>query len=456
VQRRFGRLGDRLLGIVELTQEQHHLANFSPALYQAAVRQVADEAREYDFRESISARPAKKMAFGAGVVLAGWLGVSLVLPEASWNAFLRWAAPMGGIPRYTLVELEGLPREMIVPHGEPFAVSGIVRYRSFWKPGRVVGQLLTLPKIKGAVDSGKINLQIPGQVEDSVLRVHVGDAVAAIKISPVYRPSLRELTAQIQLPAYLQYPDVSQPVESGTLNAVEGSRISFHGNISRALASAEMQPADGVVTKLTVEGRNFVTAPAQPDGIAEYTFNWRDDLGLSNAAPLRLSVAMQKDAPPVPDLPGMPRETAMLDSDVLRIRVDANDDYGVRDFGLTWEVSSDTPLTESIIKEAKIMTSSPHAAKASRVFLWSPRMFRVPADSTVELQGFARDFYPDRERARTGIYRITVLSPEEHAELVREQLEGALAKIEEVTRLQEKIAANLRDARDNQKLAASQ
>ena len=101
-------------------------------------------------------------------------------------------------------------------------------------------------------------------------------------------------------------------MQSGSLRAVEGSRIAFHGKISRALSSALMQPDGGEAAPLKINGDDFTSAAAQPEGMADYTFNWRDDLGLSNAAPLRLSVAMQKDAPPMPDLLGLPREAALL------------------------------------------------------------------------------------------------------------------------------------------------
>ncbi len=456
VQKRYRRLGDRLLGIVELANEQRHQSNFSPELYHAAIHQVAAEASQFDFCRSVSARPAKKIAIGAAGALACWLALALALPQASRNAFLRWAAPMAGIERYTLVQLNGLPKELIVPHGEPFLISGTVRYRSIWKPGRVTGQWLNLPKIVGAVDSGKIHLQIPGQVEDGALRVRVGDAVAEIKVTPVYRPSLRELTANIQLPGYLQYPDQTQTVQSGSLQAVEGSRISFHGKTSRALTGAVMQPPGGEVSLLKITGDSFTSAPAQPQGIAEYVFNWRDDLGLSNASPLRLSVAMQKDAPPMAELPDLPRESAMLFSDVLHIRAEASDDFGVRDLGLTWDVAADRPTADGYTSEVKIMTPSSHVKKAQKTFLWSPRTFGIPADSTVELQGYARDYFPNRERSRTPAYHIRILSQEEHAELIRGELEDVMARMEEVTRLQEKIVANLHDLQGNEKLSESQ
>jgi hypothetical protein len=456
IQKKHRLLGDRLLGIVELSHEQCHLANFSPALYHAAIQQVAGEAEKYDFRQSVNIRPAEKFAGGAGIILIGWLGICLLFPQAGWNSFIRWLAPANDIPRYTLVSLDGVPQKMVVAHGEPFVVSGHVQYRSFWKPGRVAGRLPTLPKIEGAVNAGQFHLLIPGQVENGLLHLRVGDAAAEIKVTPVYRPALRELTAQIQLPAYLQYPDQTQLVQSGSLLVLEGSKVAFLGKTSRPLASAQMRPSAGDATALKIEMGNFHSTPAPLDGMGEYVFNWQDDIGLSNAAPLRISVATQKDAPPIPDLPGLPHTTAMLDSDVLHIQAEAVDDFGVRDLGLTWETESDTPLTEGITSEIKTMTASPRVKKIQKVFLWSPRSFHIPADSTVELQGYARDYFPERERARTSVYHIRILSREEHAELVREQLDAIMARIEEVTCLQEKVASNLHDTQDNPKLSDTQ
>ena len=137
VQKKYRRLGDRLLGVVELANEQEHLSNFSPALYQAAIAQVAEEAQEFDFRQSVNARPAKNSGWTAAALALCLLAASLALPQASWNAWLRWIEPGASVPRYTLVVLDGFQPELIVPHGEPFEISGTVRYRSFWKPSRV-------------------------------------------------------------------------------------------------------------------------------------------------------------------------------------------------------------------------------------------------------------------------------------------------------------------------------
>jgi hypothetical protein len=456
VQKKYRRLGDRLLGIVELANEERHNANFSPALYHAAISQVADEARGYDFGQSVSTRAARKTASMAAALACCLALLFVVLPQPGWNAFLRWALPTASINRFTLVALEGLPKELIVPHGESFNITANVEYRSFWKPRRAFGLWPRQPAVESGVEGGQIRLQIPGQVENGVLEVRVGDARAGVKVRPTYRPSLQELAAQIQLPDYLHYPEQNQVLQNGSLLAVEGSKMAFRGKVSRDLASALMQDGGENPAPLKISGDSFTTGQTKPDGLSEFTFNWRDQLGLTNAAPLRLSVQMQPDAAPVPEIVEMPREIAVLNSDVLSIRVQARDDFGVRDFGLSWDMTADSPPTDMATSEVKTQTASSGVKTAEKVFLWSPSMYRIPMDSTVEMEGFARDFFPDRERSRTALYRIRVLSPEEHAELVRQQLEGLLTQVEEVTRLQEKIVAGLAEVKDADKMAPAQ
>lgn len=456
VQKRYRLLGDRLLGIVELAQEKEHGGNFSPALYHAAIRQVADEARGYDFAKSVSATPARRWALGTAAAAVCLVLTFLLLPRAAVNSLARWFLPAASIPRYTLVELSGVPAHLIVAHGEPFHVTANVRYRSFWKPRHGWAWWPRQPRIDSTVAAGKIELTIPGQTEQGVLKVKVGDAQALVNVEPEFRPALQNLSAEVVLPAYLRYPKQTQPVQAGSLTAVAGSGLTFTGTATRQLAQASVQNGDGTAAPLKIHGEKFTTGEYRPDGASEYIFNWTDSLGLSNAVPLRLAVQMQPDAAPTPEIMELPREVAMLASDVLRVRVRASDDYGVSDYGLMWDLTEDSPHGDVASTEIKTQASAPNLTAAEHTFLWSPSLFRIPQDSTVELEGYARDYYPDRDRALTGVYRIRVLSPEEHAEAVREQLENVMGQIEEVTRLQEKVVTTLADVKDGQKMPDAQ
>ncbi|MGD0410714.1 MAG: hypothetical protein ABSC18_03360 [Verrucomicrobiota bacterium] len=451
VQKKYRRLGDRLLGIVELANEREHLSNFSPALYQAAIAQVAEEAQEFDFRQSVNARPAKNSGWTAAALALCLLAASLALPQASWNAWLRWIEPGASVPRYTLVVLDGFQPELIVPHGEPFEISGTVRYRSFWKPSRVFAGFGRRAGIQAAAQSGQVRLQIPGQVENGVLQVRVGDALARVAIRPSHRPSLQQLSASIHWPDYLRYPDQSEPVQGGTFRALEGSRVSFVGTVSRPLAAASMQDGGQNPVALPVKGPTFSTEPAEAAAADELVFNWRDQLGLTNAAPWRLALQQESDQPPQPELPDQPRTTAILVSDVMRIREAAQDDFGVRDLGLAWDVVSEAGQPDTLLSEIKAEMTSPQQKKVEDIFLWSPSLYHIPADSTVELQGFAQDYFPKRQPVHTASYVIRVLSPESHAELLRQDLEALMAQIEDVTRLQEKIVSDTREVKESSK-----
>ena len=204
MQKKYRRLGDRLLGIVELADEKQRPPNFSPELYRAAIHQVAAEAIQYDFRQAISPQGAKARGWTLLGIFVPTLLIWLVLPVAGWNSFRRWAAPTAAIARYTLVDLAGLPRQQIVPHGEPFQVKCAVQYRSFWHPGRASAQYAKQPWIESPVSGEQVHLRIPGQVQRGVLKIRVGDARRELFVFPMHRPSLKQI-AEVELPDS-QYP----------------------------------------------------------------------------------------------------------------------------------------------------------------------------------------------------------------------------------------------------------
>ncbi len=297
VQRHYRRLGDRLLGIVELADETKRPPNISPALCQAAIQQVSTEAVKFDFREAVASRKPK-IYFIASVFALGLLVTPWVLaPTASWNALVRWLAPASRIPRYTFVSLDKLPALLPVPHGEPFQIECGLSLRSFYKPSQAHAQFEQQPPIQAPISKGKVTFQVPGQTRPGQLSLRVGDVTRKIRIEPTLRPALKKMMAQIQLPAYLQYPPAQEEIRNGVLSYLEGSQLIFKGTATRALASASfVAPTNGTPSPLTVQGEQFSTAPVKLDDLAHCAFQWRDQLGLASAAPWTLALQPQKDA----------------------------------------------------------------------------------------------------------------------------------------------------------------
>ncbi len=456
VQKKFRRLGDRLLGIVELSTESKHDANFSPELYQAAINQVSNETVQFDFREAVDKRRSKKLIFATvGLALLALLP-SLIIPAASQNVLSRWIAPLAAIPRYTLVKLEDLPAQIVVPHGEVFQLDAAVQYRSFWKPSRATAQVEKQNRLSASVANDRVQFQIPTQIQNGVLRVKVGDATRDVAVVPTHRPALKEIEASVQLPEYLQTLATNQPINNGNLNLLEGSQFSLRGRVSRNLRSAQIYDGKNSAN-LTASKDEFTTGIFTNNAALQYSFAWQDHLGLSNATPWKLSVRPQKDLPPLPAIPDMPSDMAMLNTDVLEIKTVAKDDYGVFDLGLSWDFEADSIRPQgSSVTEVKVQPSSPHLKNLEKTFRWSPAIYRIPEDSSVELQAFARDYLPGRERAQSSVHRIHILGKEKHAELVRQKLESLLARVEEVARLEEKVMANTTDVSENEKLTDPQ
>src|SRR5688572_30837207 len=281
VQRRFQLLGDRLLGIVELSSEEKHLHGFSPELYRAAIRQVASDAAPYDFTEAVPrnafSRASRLAIIGAGLAVATFL----VFPKAGFNAAARAAAPWANVPRFTLVEIAGLPNELLVPHGEQFQISGQVIYRSFWKPGRIGAWFGRMRSGEAKVNSGAFNLSLAGRTEDGILRVKAGDAEARVRVRPLLRPSLKGLEAKVDLPDYLKLPQRTENAQGGSLTVVEGSKAAFHGKVSRPLKTAEalISAEERLATK--TDSDRFTTAAIAVDNVQLAEFRWQDQFGFT-------------------------------------------------------------------------------------------------------------------------------------------------------------------------------
>jgi len=446
VQHGHRRLGDRLLGIVELAEEQQAPKNMSLALCRAAIRQVSAEATKFDFSAVVDGRPARIATLALAAIFVPVVFAFAVAPAAGWNALQRWAAPVAGIPRYTFVALESIPPKLVVPLGEPFELVTKVNYRSFWKPASASGRFEVQSKISAPVKDGTFRLTIPGQTQDGVLRVRLGDATHAIAVKPLHRPALKQLTANVTLPDYLQYPPTNQIVQNAALPVLEGSRVALAGTATRPLASAEVAVDKAEPMSLLLTGEKFNSGSLKLDAASQAAFDWRDEFGLKPVAPWLLAVRPTKDAAPRVDLGDLPLELSILETDVLPLKFSAADDFGVREgFVNTEIVASLDPTNTPAIGQFKKAAAGPQERRFTNTFLFSPTVLRIPADSVVEVKGRATDFMPGREPGESVTHRINVVGLARHAELVRQQLDAVFAQVEEVTRKEEAIAAATRE-----------
>ena len=138
-------VGDRLLGIVELSQATR-ATDASPALCRAAIEQVAADTRNYDFRGSVPT--PRHQRWGVAAAISGLLAViALSIPGAGWNALQRWANPFGTTARYTFAQIQVPSSRLVVPIGEPFAFDVTLDDATAWEPGSATARYGNQPTV---------------------------------------------------------------------------------------------------------------------------------------------------------------------------------------------------------------------------------------------------------------------------------------------------------------------
>ena len=94
------RVGDHLLGVLELAHSDSEQAR-SLRLCEAAIEQVAEDARHRDFRAAVPNPRHRTWAAVAAVPLAIAAGLFAIAPAAALNALSRLVNPWSPVPRYT-------------------------------------------------------------------------------------------------------------------------------------------------------------------------------------------------------------------------------------------------------------------------------------------------------------------------------------------------------------------
>ncbi len=457
VQKRYRRLGDRLLGIVELADPHARPSNYSAELCHAAIAQVAGEASSFDFQQAAGEREPRRYLIAFIALAALVAAVFAIAPEAGWNALLRWLSPVANVERYTFVTIDSLPDHLVVAQGEPFEIAVGIAHNSYWHPATARSHFDGQPAVEVPIRDGMAAFHFPGQTQERLLWLSVGDVTRSICIVPEVRPDLRQIRVRLDLPPYLRYPPQDQTIEAGALSFLPGSSAVFSGEAVRNLASATLEgekPAP-----LEIHGPHFQTSPILLELERDITISWRDTLGLDGPAPMTIHATPVEDLPPEIELTGLEASIAILPEETVPIDLASTDDYGVRLITFAWQTAATSPMdSPGPLHEIKLADGQPQAKSLTGHYDFSPDLLQIPADTTVLVRGLAVDYYPDRQPVSSPIYRIHVLSREAHARLIHDQFEKLMEQFEELTRRQEAILQSGKAVRSQapQKLAGDE
>lgn len=415
LSRRFPSLGDQLLGILELAEDKADQRH-SMRLCQAAIEQVASDAKALNFSDAIPPskdRPA--VAFAIGMLIV-WVVLLLVVPLAAKNALARFAMPWRDTPRYTFAAVSPLPSQIVVPHGEAFPIELKLKSDTAWHPqmGRASlrSQVLT-----AQADGDSFRFEVPPQIAASDLHLRVGDWMQTVHIQPMSRPELTAIRGTIQLPEYLQRSEpLERDIRGGAISAVKGSEITFQATASRELAAATVAGQ-----KLDPHDTSFLSSPIPVDQSKEIEFDWTDIHQLTGKDKFMLSLTADEDQAPTVMVDGLPHRRVVLDSEQLVFQVTARDDFGVREVGIQWKGLENELNPKPTSGDRVLATGGPEKMALPLQGTFTATSLGIEPQA-LELEVYAIDYKPGRSRVLSSKHLLFVLSAEDHAIWITEQL----------------------------------
>ncbi|MDG2384466.1 MAG: hypothetical protein P8N76_22550 [Pirellulaceae bacterium] len=427
LRHRYPRLGDQMLGIVELAKSEVEQER-SEALCQAAMQQVDQETAKRDFSGAVP-DPRHRHWAGAVAVPFGIVLLAMILvPSAGINALTRWLMPWSATERYTFAQLDQLPDQLVVPLAEPFSLQASLSEHTAWSPQAGSARYGQQPAVRAELIEGEYDFQIAPQKQSDVLTIAIGDAKKQVKVAPMTRPELTSLTAWVTLPDYLQYSNqLEKDVRSGTLSVVKGSKTNLSGTATRELESATLNGA-----AQTVSGTQLNSSPVTIEASTQHQLTWRDKLGLQAKQPFDLSFVAQDDEPPSVACGDLPRQKVMLEHEVLAFEIEAADDFGVKSIGLEWSGIEDPLRNPQPSSGEKLLSAGrPESRSMLASGTFSAKRLGIKPQS-LRLRLYATDYLPDRERSYSPTYIVHVLTDQEHAIWITNQLRQWFSQAQDV------------------------
>ncbi|MEO2033895.1 MAG: hypothetical protein ABGZ35_17605, partial [Planctomycetaceae bacterium] len=284
------------------------------------------------------------------------------------------------------------------------------------------------PDVAATQDAGRFDFSLPPLTSNEPVYVRIGDVRETVGVRPVTRPELTAMTASVILPEYLEYTrNLTHDVRGGAISVVKGASVAFNAEVSRALTEAAVSTGSA-----SVDGTSIQTSMMEVDESSTFRFEWTDKLGLSSREPFPLNIrAVDDAAPQVSCIQDDPMHV-VLSTDVITFSVSAGDDFGLQSMGLEWTgvphlLYNPTPDTGDKIVQA----GAPEEKHLSTQATFCAESDNVRPQS-LKMRAWAEDYLPERGRVYSPAFVLHVLTPEDHAVWISEQLRRWASRADDV------------------------
>ncbi len=483
ISQHYPNLGDRLLGVVELQDQDENSKALSPELREAAMIAVANDAKSRDLDLALSSSWLKKLTLGvAGLALVAG-SAFMIYPNAGKNALKRWFMPLSDTQRFTFtkVDLSDIPQPFYVPFNEPFSLSIPLHADTENSPKFAETRYET----KGSytewqefqLKSNAYDLRFKGKRSKGNITFNLGDASHTLNVIPVKRPKLAGIKGRVVYPEYLQRRTVMQDFASGQIDVLEGSQLSIIAKADRKLQSATVGPlliepyldlSD--IEALEIQGidPNNLPEPTfkdlshrissdeilpEPINIAKNTLRlpikWVDKYGIQGLRKSEIQISPVTDTSPSTYIRDAKKQIYILHTEVLSLGLIAEDDFGIKSAGFEWVGEFNTPSANTPAKgQQEFIEGDPYNQSVENNILMDFAAREI-IPQKLTMRSYVDDYNPATERVYSEPIEIYLLSESEHANYQKERIKEIQSELEDsIRKEQELLDENKRIERD--------
>ncbi len=281
-------VNDRLANALEVFRKhESNRENYSVALIDAALAQIAGSLTGEDFSQKIDFAPARKSLRYTSGVLASTVLIWLFFASAFNSAAYRLLHPLQDFSAQSNISLLVFPGNRTVLKGEDVPVkvwSSEAKVASVDLSLTTFNNAETVKLQKSRDDTFRYTIE---SVKDS-LRYYaaVGKAKSpAYQISVLELPLLRNLQVKVTPPAYSRLEPYMLEENVGDVNALKGSRLQISGECNKTIAEGKIVFESGDSLAVDVVGQRLTASfSMQKDDI--YFFELKDLHGSASNNPI--------------------------------------------------------------------------------------------------------------------------------------------------------------------------
>jgi predicted Zn-dependent protease with MMP-like domain len=458
VGRRFPTIKDRLLNLLQITEERKGGRSlYSPELIDASYTDLTDAIEKNDLCDAVTfRRPAqtiRSLVYG----LAFFTILYIVSPAHFGNAInrvLHYGTEFKSPSIFSLNiepgDIEAIRGDSVTirvsVEGEPQpAVSLYTRGE-----GQVSFEEFKLEGVDGRTFTHTIN-QVRRNTEYYAAQRE--ERTSSHKITVIDRPSIRHLSVRLTYPRYTGIPERTLEDNAGTITTLRGTRIHITVTSNKTLAHARLSFREAGDLEMTTQGTAAHTEFTVRDNDS-YTVQIEDTDGITNSNPIEYTVRAIADEYPVIAIV-QPGEDRTIDENlVLPLLFRIQDDFGFSGLQLGYRLVQsrfEPERTEYTYVDLQL----PSDASNDEVIehLWNVRGLNLSPEDVVSYHAVVYDndtvSGPKRSQSDSYLFRLPSLD-EIFAEVdrqhrqSRDELEYSVEEARELRRELEEIQRELR------------